>query len=257
MPQGALSAATPRHALLGDRYLVSHDAQTHQVHVTNRTRGTTVQLDVSDIQAVTIRPGLLRNGLTVTTRDGGTVRAENLHRRQSIQLARALQQDLDRQAKPPAEPEPAPEPPAEPEPAPEPPAEPEPAPGDQPHPCPSCPDGVLQQSSRGTTLRCSNHPECRYLSPRCPQCSTGYALLDLPTRRAHCTNPQCQHPFEMCPQCETGILALKTTQANGERYWGCNRYWSTPRCSYRRPDQPETNAEDVQGQTTSTEEQMR
>ena len=43
--------------------------------------------------------------------------------------------------------------------------------------CPACPRGTLLPSQSGDNLRCSNHPTCRRLAPRCPGCQAGYAIV--------------------------------------------------------------------------------
>ena len=70
-------------------------------------------------------------------------------------------------------------------------------PGDDAPECPRCLAGKLVRSQSGDTLRCSNHPMCRHLAPRCASCNAGYAI---PTDgRARCTNASCARPPRACP----------------------------------------------------------
>ena len=96
--------------------------------------------------------------------------------------------------------------------------------------CQSCNRGSLTLSKSGNNLRCSNFPRCRYLSPRCPNCNTGYARLNLQRTAAECSNPTCSSPPEICPRCQEGILVKKKTEAT--EFWGCSRFQADPPCTF-------------------------
>ncbi len=97
-------------------------------------------------------------------------------------------------------------------------------------PCPACP-GVLVPSGSGKNLRCTNHPICRHLAPRCSACHTGYLIVG--DRQATCTDSGCGETAPLCPVCQFGVLSLR----NGPygRFWGCSGFSSEPPCTYKRP----------------------
>ena len=43
--------------------------------------------------------------------------------------------------------------------------------------CPRCGAGSLVLSQTGNSLRCTRHPTCKFLAPRCPNCDKGYAVV--------------------------------------------------------------------------------
>ena len=104
--------------------------------------------------------------------------------------------------------------------------------------CPACPRGTLLQSQSGENLRCSNHPTCPHLAPRCPGCHAGYAIVQPDAAGALCTNPDCQSPPPLCPQCKFGIVVLRSGPS---QFWACTGYWNTPSCTFTAPylGQPE------------------
>ena len=104
--------------------------------------------------------------------------------------------------------------------------------------CPACPRGTLLPSQSGGNLRCSNHPTCRHLAPRCSGCLAGYAIVQPDSTGVMCTNPDCQSPPPLCPQCRSGIVVLRTGPS---QFWACTGYWNTPPCTFTAPyrGQPE------------------
>ena len=96
--------------------------------------------------------------------------------------------------------------------------------------CPRCPSGRLLPSQSKGNLRCSNHPHCRHLSPRCPGCGEGYAVVSLRHMPSECTNPTCDHPPDVCPGCGLGVLLLR--EGRKGRFWGCSEFGSEPSCTY-------------------------
>ena len=97
--------------------------------------------------------------------------------------------------------------------------------------CPRCLSGRLVPSKTGKNLRCSNHPYCRHLSPRCPGCGAGYAVVrDKLT--SMCTNPACGfHPM-VCPECHIGVLEQKHGKSGP--FLGCSEFQSVPPCYYTK-----------------------
>ena len=92
--------------------------------------------------------------------------------------------------------------------------------------CINCTNGRLVVSKSGKNMRCSNHPYCRYLAPRCTECNTGYWIIaDQP-----CTNTECGSIAIPCPRCLTGILVERP----GPRgpFLGCTMYRPEPPCEY-------------------------
>ena len=96
-------------------------------------------------------------------------------------------------------------------------------------PCPACP-GLLIPSRSGRSLRCTNHPLCRHLAPRCGECDTGY--LAAGDRQATCMNDRCKAASPMCPSCRDGIVVRRSGK-NGT-FMGCSRYIAEPPCRYTR-----------------------
>ena len=101
-------------------------------------------------------------------------------------------------------------------------------PGDVAPECPRCLAGRLVRSQSGDTLRCSNHPMCRHLAPRCASCNAGYAIPR--DSRARCTNASCGHPPRACPTCGIGVLV--TRYGRYGQFLGCSEYGREPPCTY-------------------------
>ncbi len=102
-------------------------------------------------------------------------------------------------------------------------------PHDDAPPCPrgEC-EGVLVPSRSGDNLRCTNHPFCRHLAPRCPACDGGYLVPG--NGVASCTEAKCNHDGRLCPRCEDGVLTLKGPYGS---FRGCSNYYSEPPCEYK------------------------
>ena len=84
------------------------------------------------------------------------------------------------------------------------------------------------RSQSGNNLRCSNHPMCRHLAPRCANCNAGYAV---PARgRARCTNASCARPPAACPTCGVGVLV--TRYGRYGQFLRCTEYTSDPPCTH-------------------------
>ena len=98
--------------------------------------------------------------------------------------------------------------------------------------CPACPRGTLLRSQSGDNLRCSSHPNCRHLAPRCSGCQAGYAIVQPDGTGVMCTNPDCQSSPPLCPQCRSGIVVLRTGPS---QFWACTGYWNTPSCTFTAP----------------------
>ena len=101
-------------------------------------------------------------------------------------------------------------------------------PGDDAPECPRCLGGKLVRSQSGDTLRCSNHPMCRHLAPRCGSCNAGYAIPR--DRRARCSNASCARPPKVCPTCGVGVLVMRYGRYG--QFLGCSEYGSVPPCTY-------------------------
>ena len=101
-------------------------------------------------------------------------------------------------------------------------------PGDHAPECPRCLKGTLVRSQSGDTLRCSNHPMCRHLAPRCGSCNAGYAVPK--DGRARCSNASCARPPRVCPTCGIGVLV--TRYGRYGQFLGCSEYGSAPPCTY-------------------------
>ena len=106
-------------------------------------------------------------------------------------------------------------------------------------PCPRC-DGSLIPSRSRDNLRCTNHPLCRHLAPRCWACRKGYLVAIAehrePGRRfdssdyVPCSNPHCRNEALSCPECLTGTVIPKTGPHGP--FWGCTGFSSAdPPCS--------------------------
>ena len=101
-------------------------------------------------------------------------------------------------------------------------------PGDDAPECPRCLGGKLVRSQSGDTLRCSNHPMCRHLAPRCRSCNAGYAIPK--DGRARCSNASCARPPRVCPACGIGVLV--TRYGRYGQFLGCSEYGSAPPCTH-------------------------
>ena len=95
--------------------------------------------------------------------------------------------------------------------------------------CPRCLSGRLSQN--GKNLRCSNYLRCQHLAPQCPNCKSGYAMVDRQNSPARCTNPACNRPPTVCPKCSMGVLLPKRSVYGP--FWGCSEFESEPSCRYR------------------------
>ncbi|MDE2884145.1 MAG: UvrD-helicase domain-containing protein [Chloroflexota bacterium] len=97
--------------------------------------------------------------------------------------------------------------------------------------CPSCPSGRLLPLENGENLRCQ---DCGHLSPRCPGCNEGYAVVSKhAAESATCTNPACDHPPLACPSCRKGVLLERTGRLGP--FLGCSQFRAAPSCRYTRP----------------------
>ncbi len=94
--------------------------------------------------------------------------------------------------------------------------------------CPRCSGGSLVVSQSAKNLRCTNHPLCRYLVPRCESCAQGYMVLL--NGSASCSD--CGTVGEICPQCSIGILQRR--EGRYGPFWGCTEYFSEPPCLFSR-----------------------
>ncbi len=101
-------------------------------------------------------------------------------------------------------------------------------PGDDAPECPRCLGGKLVASQSGRNLRCSNHPMCRHLAPRCANCNAGYAIPA--DGRARCTNASCARPPTVCRTCGVGVLV--TRYGRYGQFLGCTEYTSDPPCTH-------------------------
>lgn len=99
---------------------------------------------------------------------------------------------------------------------------------DEAPPCPAC-SGVLVPSNSEKNLRCTNHPICRHLAPRCYACSNGYLLLE--DGQARCTDRQCGAVARPCPVCPSGVVVPRDGPYGP--FEGCSSYWSEPPCTYK------------------------
>ena len=97
--------------------------------------------------------------------------------------------------------------------------------------CPRCGTGKLKSSQSGDNLRCTNHPSCTHLAPKCGSCGKGFTV-NSGSGTSTCTNAGCSNPASACPRCSTGVLH----QRNGSygTFWGCTNYWSEPPCEFTR-----------------------
>ena len=107
--------------------------------------------------------------------------------------------------------------------------------------CPRCLDGKLVSSQTRKSLRCTNHPLCTHLAPRCPNCDGGYAVVTLEPVACICTNPNCDNPPKACPRCGLGVIMERNGRYGS--FLGCTGYMSEPPCTYTR------NIESVQAST--------
>ena len=98
-------------------------------------------------------------------------------------------------------------------------------------PCPRCPDGNLIESRSHENLRCSNHPECRYLSPICPGCKVGFVSIG-EQGTTECSNPDCYATQTICPRCSQGILVRRQRRKDGKPFFGCSRFAEESACRY-------------------------
>ena len=98
-------------------------------------------------------------------------------------------------------------------------------------PCPRCPDGSLIESRSHENLRCSNHPECRYLSPICPGCKVGFVSIG-EQGTTECSNPDCYATQTICPRCRQGILVKRLRRKDGRPFFGCSRFAEEFACRY-------------------------
>ena len=100
-------------------------------------------------------------------------------------------------------------------------------------PCPRCEDGTLRESKTKNNLRCSNQPECGYLSPRCPDCKIGFISIR-EEEKPYCSNQDCDTTQDVCPSCRQGILVRRIKQRDRTPFIGCSRFPEEPPCRYTR-----------------------
>ena len=98
-------------------------------------------------------------------------------------------------------------------------------------PCPRCMDGALIESRSRNSLRCSNHPGCRYLSPTCPDCNVGFVSIR-DEGKTECSNPDCYATQSICPGCRQGILVKRFRRKDRRPFLGCSRFAEDPPCRY-------------------------
>ena len=98
-------------------------------------------------------------------------------------------------------------------------------------PCPCCHSGNLVLSRSRKNLRCSNHPYCQHLAPRCPRCNVGYAVVT-DQKTCVCTNSACNFRPMVCPECRVGVLEEKRSKYGP--FLGCSEYLSVPPCFYKK-----------------------
>ena len=99
--------------------------------------------------------------------------------------------------------------------------------------CPRCLDGTLRESRSHENLRCSNHPDCRYLSPICPDCRLGFVSIS-EEGISECSNPECRSVQAVCPSCRQGILVPRKRRRDSRPFLGCSRFAEEPACRYIR-----------------------
>ena len=102
--------------------------------------------------------------------------------------------------------------------------------------CPNCSSGQLVVSKSEKNLRCTNHPMCDHLAPRCEKCLAGYLAGANQSGFLACTNSNCDRLEVLCPKCKVGFL--KKRKGPYSVFWGCTEYSSDPPCRYKRPDHP-------------------
>ena len=100
-------------------------------------------------------------------------------------------------------------------------------------PCPRCLDGTLRESRSQENLRCSNHPDCRYQSPICPDCKLGFVSISQ-AGVTECSNPECRTTQTVCPSCRQGILVQRARRRDRRPFLGCSRFAEDPSCRYVR-----------------------
>ena len=98
--------------------------------------------------------------------------------------------------------------------------------------CPRCTNGRLVRSESHKTLRCTNHPHCTHLAPRCNNCPDGYVVVKDPFV-AECTNSGCEKPPDICPSCGLGVMVPRRSDRTGP-FEGCTEYFSKLECGYTR-----------------------
>ena len=98
-------------------------------------------------------------------------------------------------------------------------------------PCPRCLDGTLRESRSQENLRCSNHPDCGYLSPICPDCKLGFVSISQ-AAVTKCSNPDCHTTQTICPSCGQGILVQRARRRDRSPFLGCTRFAEQPSCRY-------------------------
>ena len=104
--------------------------------------------------------------------------------------------------------------------------------GNFPETCPWCGMAVLVRSMTGQNLRCSRHPDCRYLAPRCTECRLGYVRIERNRKWADCNNQECGKPFRVCPQCGTGVMVVRTPKEGRRPFLGCSQFGAELKCGY-------------------------
>ena len=97
--------------------------------------------------------------------------------------------------------------------------------------CPRCLDGTLRESRSQENLRCSNHPDCRYLSPICPDCKVGFVSISQ-EGVTECSNLECRTTQTICPSCRQGILVQRARRRDRRPFLGCSGFAEEPSCRY-------------------------
>ncbi len=96
--------------------------------------------------------------------------------------------------------------------------------------CPKCSSGQLIPSESAKNLRCSNHPMCRFLAPRCDDCRVGYLATSDQSSFYACTMTDCARQTTICPSCRIGMLQKREGKFGS--FWGCSEFWSAPPCRF-------------------------
>ena len=74
-------------------------------------------------------------------------------------------------------------------------------------PCLRCRTGRLDVSGSGQSMRCLNFPFCRYRTPHCQSCESGFVLIAGGSSR--CTNASCHASPPVCESCGAGVMVTR------------------------------------------------